>query len=165
MLNPINPDAVIRDDRAAGAYPGQIHAGVAWWIAACYVVVSEAAQMAVAHDGRPPTIEFHQRFCRGAINAEHYGCQVCDLGSADEAQLLHAMKVLRGAPGALLNTTDDGGRKTVTIRLYAADGQPVTEDTGWAQVREKIARDRVPLPVNDQAKGSIIDRRDLVEEP
>ncbi len=29
--------------------------------------------------------------------------------------------------------------------------------------RKKIAQDRVPVPVNDQAKGRITDRRDLVE--
>lgn len=73
------------------------------------------------------------------------------------------MKELGGVPGALLTTADGGGRQTVTIRLYDADGQPVTEDTGLAKLREMIASDRVPIPVNDQAKGSIIERRDLVE--
>ncbi|WP_406472312.1 hypothetical protein [Streptomyces sp. NBC_01615] len=163
MLNPIDTDAVIRDGRLAGAFPGEIHEGVAWWAAACFVVVSRSGQMAVAHDSHPTTAEFHRRFCRGAINAEHWGCQVSSLGTADEAQLLHAMKELGGVPGALLTTADGGGRQTVTIRLYDADGQPVTEDTGLAKLREMIASDRVPIPVNDQAKGSIIERRDLVE--
>ncbi|WNZ12077.1 hypothetical protein [Streptomyces sp. 11x1] len=123
MLNPIDTDAVIRDGRVAGAFPDEIHEGVAWWVAACFVVISRARQMAVAHDSHPTTAEFHQRFCRGAINAEHFGCQVSSLGTADEAQLLHAMKQLGGVPGALLTTTDGGGRRTVTIRLYDADGQ------------------------------------------
>lgn len=73
------------------------------------------------------------------------------------------MKQLGGAPGALLTTTDGGGRQTVTIRLYDADGQPVTEDTGLVRLRKMIAADRVPLPVNDQAKGRITERRDLAE--
>jgi hypothetical protein len=165
VLKPIDSDAVIRDGRVAGAFPDEIHEGVAWWVAACFVVVSQARQMAVAHDSHPATAEFHRRFCRGAINAEHFGCQVSSLGTADEAQLLHAMKQLGGVPGALLTTTDDGGRQTVTIRLYDADGQPVTEDTGLARVRQMIASDRVPVPVNDQAKGSITERRDMVEAP
>ena len=163
MLNPIDTDAAIRDGRVAGAFPDEIHEGVAWWVAACFVVVSQARQMAVAHDSHPTTVEFHQRFCRGAINAEHFGCQVSSLGTADEAQLLRAMKQLGGVPGALLTTTDGGGRQTVTIRLYDADGQPVTEDTGLAGLRKMIAADRVPLPVNDQAKGRITERRDLAE--
>lgn len=65
MLNPIDTDAVIRDGRLAGAFPGEIHEGVAWWAAACFVVVSRSGQMAVAHDSHPTTAEFHRRFCRG----------------------------------------------------------------------------------------------------
>ncbi|MFI9080810.1 hypothetical protein ACIGW8_30800 [Streptomyces sioyaensis] len=163
MLKPIDADAVIRDDRVAGTFPGEIHAGVAWWVAACFVVVSQARQMAVAHDGNPTTEEFHRRFCRGAINAQHFGCQVADLGQADEAQLVHAMKALGDVPGALLSTASDGSQQTVAIRLFEAGGRPLTEDTGLAKVREMIATDRVPIPVNDQAKGRITTRRDLLE--
>ncbi|MGW1051095.1 hypothetical protein ACWDBD_05915 [Streptomyces sp. NPDC001118] len=165
MLNPIDTDAVIQDGRVAGIYPGEIHEGVAWWVAACFVVVSQARQVAVAHDDHPTTAEFHRRFCRGAINAEHWGCRVSSLGTADEARLLQAMKRLGGVPGALLTTADVGGQRTVAIRLYDADGQPVTEETGLARLREMIATDRVPIPVNDQAKGRITQRRDLVEAP
>lgn len=165
MLSPIDTDAVIRDGRVAGVFPGEIHEGVAWWVAACFVVIGQAREMAVAHDGHGTTAEFHRRFCLGAINAEHWGCQISSLGTADEAQLLHAMKELGGVPGALLTTTESGGQQTVTIRLYDADGQPVTEDSGLAKLREMVASDRVPIPVNDQAKGSITERRDLVEEP
>jgi len=165
VLNPIDTDAVIRDGRAAGVFPGEIHEGVAWWIAACYVVASETRQLAVAHDGHPTTAAFHERFCRGATNAQHYRCQVADLGPANEAQLLHAIQALGGAPGALLSTTTGGGRQTVTIRLYDAGGRPVTEETGWAAVRTKIARDQVPIPVNDRARGTVTDRRDLLEAP
>ncbi|MEV1082170.1 hypothetical protein AB0I98_28605 [Streptomyces sp. NPDC050211] len=163
MLNAIATDTVIRDGRIAGAFPDEIHEGVAWWVAACFVVMSKARQMAVAHDGHPTTAEFHRRFCRGAINAQHLGCQVSSLGTADEAQLLHAMKALGSVPGAWLTTTGDGERLTITICLYDADGQPVTEDTGLARLREMIASDRVPIPVNDHAKGYITERRDLVE--
>ncbi|MFI0709989.1 hypothetical protein ACH4SK_04925 [Streptomyces inhibens] len=163
VLNPIDVDAVIRDGRVAGTFPGEIHEGVAWWVAACFVVVSRASRIAVAHDGHPSSTVFHRRFCRGAINAQHFGCQVADLGEADEAQLVHAMKALGGVPGGLLSTTGDNDQQTVTIRLYDAESQPLTEDTGLAKVREMIATDRVPIPVNDQAKGRITARRDLVE--
>ncbi|WP_210593910.1 hypothetical protein [Streptomyces sp. GESEQ-35] len=167
MLNPIDTDTdtVIRDGRVAGAFPGEIHEGVAWWVAACFVVVSRSQEMAVAHDGHPATAEFHRRFCLGAINAEHFGCQVSSLGTADETQLLDAMKHLGGVPGALLTTTDEAYRQTVTIRLYDCGGQPVTEGTGLSRLREMIASDRVPIPVNDQAKGHVAERRDLVESP
>jgi hypothetical protein len=165
VLNPIDPDAVIRDGHIAGVFPGEIHGGVAWWVGACFVVVREARQLAVAHDGHPITAEFHRRLCQGAINARHFGCLVCDLGTAGEEQLHRAMKHLGGVPGVLLSTADDGGPQTVTIRLYDAGGQLVTEDTGLAKVRQMIAADQVPIPVNEQAKGRITNRRDLVGTP
>ncbi|GHH12567.1 hypothetical protein [Streptomyces rubradiris] len=163
MLQPIDTDRIIRDSRVSGSYPEEIHQGVAWWVAACFVVVSGAGQMAVAHDDHPVTDGFHRRFCLGAINAGHWRCQVCTLGVADEAQLLYAMQELGCVPGALLTTAESGTRPTVTIRLYDTQGRPVAEDTGLAMVREMIARDRVPLPVNEQAKGRITSRRDLLE--
>ncbi|MEU7048120.1 hypothetical protein [Streptomyces eurythermus] len=163
MLQPIDTDRVIRDGRVSGAYPEEIHEGVAWWVAACFVVVSRAGQMAVAHDDHLVTNGFHRRFCLGAINAEHWGCQVWTLGVADETQLLYAMRELGCVPSALLTNADSGTRPTVTIRLYNAHGRPVAEDTGLARVREMIARDRVPLPVNEQAKGRITSCRDLLE--
>ncbi|MFI9357054.1 hypothetical protein ACWGLP_06475 [Streptomyces lydicus] len=164
MLNPINTDVVIRDGRVAGTFPGEIHEGVAWWVASCFVVTIKTRQLAVAHDDHPTTTEFHRRFCRGAINANHFACQISDLGAADEAQLLRAMKDLGDTPGALLTTTEDEDRQLVTIRLYDAQGQQVTDETGLAAIRDMIAADRVPLPVNDQARGRIIDRRDLAGE-
>ncbi|MFF4602713.1 hypothetical protein ACFY12_08170 [Streptomyces sp. NPDC001339] len=163
MLNPIDTDTVFHDDRITGAFPGEIHAGVTWWAGACFVVVTRARQIAVASDGHPTTAEFHRRLCRGAINAQHFRCQVADLGQANETQLLRAMEALGNVPGALLSTTMEGSRQTVTIHLYNAGGQPLTEDTGLAQVREMIAADRVPIPVNDQARGHITARPDLVE--
>ncbi|MGW1594225.1 hypothetical protein [Streptomyces sp. NPDC002343] len=164
MFHPIDTDAVICDGRVSGSYPGEIHEGVAWWVAACFVVIGQAEQMAVAHDGHPVTGGFHHRFCLGAVNAGHWRCQVFTLGKADETQLLHAMKELGCAPGALLTTTESGTRPNITIRLYDAHGQPLTEGTGLAKLREMIACDRVPLPVNAQAKGRITQRLDLVEE-
>ncbi|MFF4051943.1 hypothetical protein ACFYZ5_35405 [Streptomyces chartreusis] len=165
VLNPIDTDAVIRDGGAHGVFPGAVHEGVAWWIAACFVVITRAGQMAVARDSHPTTAAFHQGFLLGAINAEHYGCQVADLGTADEAQLLTAMRHLGDVPGALLTTTDHSTHEDVSIRLYTADGEPVTEDTGLATVREMICADRVPLPVNARAKGSISERPDLLGAP
>ncbi|MGW2953876.1 hypothetical protein [Streptomyces eurythermus] len=164
MLRPIDTDAVISNGRVSGSYPDEIHEGVAWWVAACFVVVGQARRMAVAHDGHPVAVGFHQRFCLGAINAGHWSCQVSVLGKADETQLLHSMKELGRVPGALLTTAESGMRPTVTMHLYDSHGRPVDEDTGLAEVREMIAGDRVPLPVNAQAKGHITQRLDLLEE-
>ncbi|MEV0633800.1 hypothetical protein AB0I77_02230 [Streptomyces sp. NPDC050619] len=155
MLNPIDTDTVIRDGGATGHFPGQIHEGVAWWIGACLVVATKSTRIAVAHDGQPTSATFHQRLCQGAINAQHYACRVTDLHTADETELLAAMADLGHAPGALITTTTTPDGETVRIILYGAEGRPLTEDTGLAQIRRLIADDQVPIPVNHASKGHV----------
>ncbi|MEW1544945.1 hypothetical protein [Streptomyces tsukubensis] len=156
MLNPIDTDHVIRDGGAHGRVPDQVHAGVAWWIAACFVVTMRARRLVVAHDGRAASAEFFDLLLRGAVNARHYACQVLDLGRADEGSLLAAMHRIADAPGILV-TTKEASNKTVhvTIALFGRDGRPVDEPGGLAAIRRMIAEDRVPIPVNKSSKGSV----------
>ncbi|MEW1701096.1 hypothetical protein [Streptomyces sp. NPDC091278] len=59
-----------------------------------------------------------------------------------------------GIPGAWLTGSGDHA-PTITVTLYDAAGDPLTETTGLAEIRSLIADDRVPIPVNDAARGSI----------
>ncbi|MFE3861081.1 hypothetical protein ACFXPT_11690 [Streptomyces goshikiensis] len=151
MLNPIDPDQVIRDGGVTGCFPEEIHPGVAWWMAACYVVTTRADRLVVAYDGQPATAEFFDRMCLGAINAQHYKCHVIDRGPASPDDLLAAMKELERVPG-MYASTDNG---TATITLYDRDGAPLTDRTGLQLIRRMIAEDRVPIPVNTESKGRI----------
>ncbi|MFE9888055.1 hypothetical protein [Streptomyces scopuliridis] len=155
MLNPVDPEAIIRDGGAVGRFPGQIHEGVAWWLAACLVVTQKATRIAVAHDGHPAITEFADSFCRGAINAQHYACNVRHLGSQTEDRLLLALKELRGVPGAWLSVDGSNDDVTAHIRLYNRQGHLLDDTNGLAEIRRLIAEDRVPLPVNAQARGTI----------
>ncbi|MGO4418024.1 hypothetical protein AB4Z54_04455 [Streptomyces sp. MCAF7] len=155
MLKPIDTNTVIRDGAASGRFPGQIHEGVAWWIGACLVVATKTNRIAVAHDGHSTSAIFHERLCRGAINARHYACHVSVLGTADEAGLLAAMAALGHMPGVLITTTTTDDGATVRVALYDTDGKPLAEDTGLAIIRRLVADDQVPIPVNDQAKGRV----------
>lgn len=157
MLNPIDTEKVIRDGAACGQYPGEIHEGVGWWIGACLVVVTHANRIAVAHDGYAASALFQRCLCRGTMNAQHYACTVMDLHVADEHELLSAMKELGGVPGVLITTTPDAGTETVRIALYDRHGEPLGEDAGLARIRQMIADDHVPIPVNDQARGHVED--------
>ncbi len=151
MLNPIDADRVICDGGATGRFPDEIHPGVAWWMAACYVVTARADRLVVAYDGQAATAEFFDRMCLGAINAQHYACLVLDRGVADRDELLAAMKELDRVP-SMYAATSNG---TATITLYDRDGAPLTERTGLHLIRRMIAEDRVPIPVNDGCKGRI----------
>ncbi|QNE74645.1 hypothetical protein F0344_08495 [Streptomyces finlayi] len=162
MLNPIRTAAVIRDGRASGAFPGEIHEGVSWWVASCFVVVSKTSRLVLAHDGEATSLEFADGFQRGAMNAQHWACEVSNLGAADERTLLRVAAGLGGVPAALIATAQgDVGGETVTISLFGSDGQSVEEDH-LAEIREMIETDNVPIPVNEGAKGRVVDRRDLV---
>ncbi|MFD9793204.1 hypothetical protein ACFWXK_19865 [Streptomyces sp. NPDC059070] len=155
MLNPIDTDMVIRDGGAHGRYPAEIHEAVGWWLGACLVTVLKAHRIVVAHDGRGSSVVFLQRFCRGAINAQHHACTVLTLRVADEDILLRTMAELSDVPGARVSTTGPEDAETVSLVLYGSGGKPLDGDTGLATIRQMIADDRVPIPVNEAAKGRI----------
>lgn len=155
MLNPIDTAAVIRDGGALGRYACEIHEGVAWWLGACLVLTQQATRIAVAHDGHPLSAAFADRFCRGAINAQHYACDVRHMGHQNEETLLLALNHLRGVPGAWLSTSGPDTDQTVRITLFDRQGARLDDANGLAEIRHLIATDRVPLPVNDRAKGTI----------
>ncbi|MFD6229822.1 hypothetical protein ACFWFZ_23545 [Streptomyces sp. NPDC060232] len=158
MLNPIDTATVIGENEVSGAFPGQIHEGVAWWVGACYVALTRTSALAVADDGHPATAEFRRRITQGAVNARHFACHVTDLGPSSEEALKATMDDLGGVPGAYLHTSKDDDHTTITIRLYAADGSPVTETSGLADLRRMIDNDRIPIPVNEHARGTITRR-------
>jgi len=154
LINPIDTASVIRDGGAVGQYPGQIHEGVGWWLGACLVVTAKASRLAVAHDGHPVSTEFADRLCQGAINAQHYACIVRYLGWQPEEELLAELSAIE-APGAWLSSETAGDVTTVRIRLYTAQGTLLDNTNGLATIRGLITEDRVPRPVNSQAKGTI----------
>ncbi|MFB6814246.1 hypothetical protein ACFCV8_06845 [Streptomyces sp. NPDC056347] len=155
MLNPIDTDKVIRDGGVTGRFPGEIHEGVAWWVAACLVVITRAQHLAVAHDGHPTSVAFHDRLCRGAVNADHHACHVADLGEATKGVLMAAMQDLGAVPGIRVSTLPAHDGQTVRISLYDQEGRPLGEDEGLGRIRDLIASDRVPIPVNTAAKGTV----------
>ncbi|WP_425834173.1 hypothetical protein [Streptomyces fractus] len=155
MLNPIDTAAVIRDGGATGTAPDQIHAGVAWWLGACLVVTRGASRAVVGDDGHPISTEYAARFARGATNAGHYRCHTTVvIGPVDEQTLLD-FRADEQAVAAYIRTREDA---TVTITLYDVAGEVLTERNGLARIRALIAEDRVPIPVNKAARGTLDER-------
>jgi len=166
VLRPVDLPSVFADDRIHGIdfgyrdtnEPGRIHAGVAWWVDGCLVLTTRAHGVVLVHDGTYLATDYARSFGRGAINCEHYAATVSVLGAGDEDLLAYGIRALQ-VPGALI--TSFGSE--VTIRLFASDGSPLTEGSGLERICDLIARDRVPIPVNEQAKGRIVHRTDLAE--
>lgn len=152
MLNPIDTAAVLRDGRAAGHHPSQIHHGVAWWLGACLVVTQKAARVALAHDGNGLSSEYAARFVRGATNAQHYRCHVTlFVAPTGRDELLQQAQEMGGMPCAHITTSP---ADEVTIAMFDAEGKPLTEESGLAAIRDLIEHDRVPIPVNDSSRGT-----------
>jgi hypothetical protein len=156
VLKPIDTDTVITDGGAVGRFPGEIHAGVAWWIGASFVALTAAKQLAVGSDGGPVTAEFFRRLCRGAVNSRHHACRVTALGGiAEDAFLAYVRSRVPLASAYLAATDGPDSTCLIRIRLYDAVGLLLQENTGLADIRRMIAEDRVPIPVSDSARGTI----------
>jgi hypothetical protein len=155
MLNPIDTAAVIREGGAIGRFPGDLHEGVGWWLGACLVVNQKATRLALAHNGHPAAVRFAGPALSGAINAEHYACLVRDLGHQTE-EALQRVLATEQTPGIYLAADGDPAHCHIRITLYDRDAAPLREETGLAEIRRRIAEDRVPIPVNAKAKGRIV---------
>ncbi|WP_035841309.1 hypothetical protein [Kitasatospora azatica] len=156
MLNPVDLPTLFAEDRIHGCHPGEIHPAVAWWVASCLVLVTESHGVALVHDGADLAKEYTSLFCRGAINCRHYAATVSVVGGGGEELLAYAIRALR-VPGALITTAG----AQVTIRLFAADGTPIRVGGGLERICDLIARGKVPIPVNDTARGRVVNRHDI----
>lgn len=166
MLRPVDLPTVFADDRIHGTDygyqetddPAQIHAGVAWWVGGCLVLTAGMHGVVLVHDGSELAQDYARSFGQGATNCQHYAATVSVLGQGDQDLLAYGIRTLQ-VPGALITSQD----KQVTIQLFAADGTAITEGGGLERICDLIARDRVPIPVNQQAKGRVVHRADLAE--
>ncbi|MDH6143284.1 MULTISPECIES: hypothetical protein [Kitasatospora] len=158
MLNPVDLGVVFGDDRIHGRVPDEIHPAVAWWVGSCLVLTTRAHGVALVHDGTALAKEFADRFCRGAINCQHYAATVSLVGEGGDDLLAYAIRTLQ-VPGATITASG----RYISIRLFTANNEPIASGTGLERVCDLIARDKVPIPVNDTAKGRIVHRRDLAQ--
>ncbi|WP_369185820.1 hypothetical protein [Streptomyces sp. Y1] len=158
MLNPVDLSKVFTEDRIAGLHPTDIHPAVAWWVGSCLVLTTGAHGVALVHDGSELAKQYCGLFNRGAINCRHFAATVSVVGEGDEELLAYAIRTLQ-VPGVRISTAGD----EVTIRLFAADGAPITEGAGLERICDLIARDKVPIPVNDHSRGRVVHRPDLAK--
>ncbi|MGW1764024.1 hypothetical protein ACWCQL_08040 [Streptomyces sp. NPDC002073] len=158
MLNPVDLPTVFAEDRVHGRHPTEIHPAVAWWVGSCLVLATRSHGVALVHDGTELAKEYTGLFNRGAINCRHYAATVSVVGKGGEDLLAYAIRTLQ-VPGALITTAG----AEVTIRLFAADGTPIRAGTGLERICDLIARDKVPIPVNDTARGRVVNRPDIAQ--
>lgn len=149
---------VVLDEEVAGRADTDMPAGLAWWLAALLVVTQRADAAVVVHDGEPTSLLFAEKFLRGAINADSQAAQAIQAGQGSPEYLLWCVAHL-AAPGMLITTVDG----LTSMRLHRADGTTIG-GAALANLRDRLARNRVPLPVNDQARGTIHDRAQELQQ-
>ena len=125
--------------------------------------ILKADHIAIGHDGHERSAACADQFARHAV----HGGFATDNGFTWHRPIIHihGISTLRQllaavAPAgyaAMLTTPDDA--TCTELRLYAADGTAVTEETGLGDLRARLATGRPALPVNSQCIGMIIDHR------
>ncbi|BAJ30464.1 MULTISPECIES: hypothetical protein [Kitasatospora] len=156
MLNPVDLSKVIRPDSVSGRDPDEIHKAVAWWVGSCLVLTAKVHGVVLVDDGTELAKAYSALFAQGAINCRSYAATVSVLGEGDEDLLAYGVRTFQ-VPGARISSAGD----QVVIRLLAADGTVIGIGSGLEKISDLIARDKVPLPVNDRARGHIVYRLDL----
>jgi len=126
--------------------------------------VLHATVLAVGHDDDPASAACAEQFARPAV----HGGFPTDRGFTWNRPAIHLyglrtnadLLAYAGTEGALAAYFTHTGRGEGTeLHLYRADGTHVTDQTGLAELRERLATGRPALPVNDQCVGMIIDHR------
>ncbi|GAA3368786.1 hypothetical protein GCM10020367_08550 [Streptomyces sannanensis] len=156
MLNPVDLSIVFAEDRIHGRHPGEIHPAVAWWVGSCLILTTRSHGVALVHDGTELAKQYAGLFNRGAINCQHFAATVSVIGEGGQDLLAYAIRTLQ-VPGTLISSAG----AEVTIRLFASDGAEIREGAGLERICDLIARDKVPIPVNDHSRGRVIHRPDL----
>ncbi|MFF8906811.1 phosphomannomutase/phosphoglucomutase [Streptomyces olivaceoviridis] len=118
-----------------GVVPDQWDEALAGLFGAAFVEVTGAAAIVVGHDMRPSSPGLSRAFARGAADR---GADVTEIGLCSTDQLYYASGAL-DLPGAMFTASHNPARYN-GIKLCRAGAAPVGQDTGLAQIRERVER-------------------------
>ncbi|MFF5548489.1 phosphomannomutase/phosphoglucomutase [Streptomyces olivaceoviridis] len=118
-----------------GVVPDQWDEALAGLFGAAFAEVTGAAAIVVGHDMRPSSPGLSRAFARGAADR---GADVTEIGLCSTDQLYYASGAL-DLPGAMFTASHNPARYN-GIKLCRAGAAPVGQDTGLAQIRERVER-------------------------
>ncbi|MGW3459945.1 phosphomannomutase/phosphoglucomutase [Streptomyces olivaceoviridis] len=129
-----------------GVVPDQWDEALAGLFGAAFAEVTGASAIVVGHDMRPSSPGLSRAFARGAADR---GADVTEIGLCSTDQLYYASGAL-DLPGAMFTASHNPARYN-GIKLCRAGAAPVGQDTGLAQIRERVERwlaEGAPDPVD-----------------
>jgi phosphomannomutase len=132
--SPDNLAAVFKAYDVRGTVPDQLDEELARAAGTAFVQVLAAPAIVVGYDMRPTSPDLAGAFADGATAA---GADVTMIGLASTDQLYFASGHL-GLPGAMFTASHNPAQYN-GIKLCRAHAQPVGQDTGLAEIRDRIA--------------------------
>ena len=131
---PDNLSGIFKAYDIRGTVPQQIDEELARRVGNAFVAVTGAEAIVVGHDMRPSSPGLARAFAEGASAA---GADVAMIGLASTDELYFASGHLE-RPGAMFTASHNPARYN-GIKLCRAYAAPVGQDTGLAEIRERVA--------------------------
>jgi phosphomannomutase len=132
--DPANLEAIFKAYDVRGVVPDQLDSELARRVGNAFVELTGADSVVVGHDMRPSSPELAEAFAAGATAA---GADVVLLGLVSTDELYFASGHL-DRPGAMFTASHNPARYN-GIKLCRALAQPVGQDTGLAEIRDRVA--------------------------
>ncbi|GHB61209.1 phosphomannomutase/phosphoglucomutase [Streptomyces viridiviolaceus] len=142
-----------------GVVPDQWDESLAELFGAAFVELTGASAIVVGHDMRPSSPGLSGAFARGAAAR---GADVTEIGLCSTDQLYYASGALN-LPGAMFTASHNPARYN-GIKLCRAGAAPVGQDTGLAEIRERVERWSESAAPEPAARPGTVTRRDTLAD-
>jgi phosphomannomutase len=135
----LNPD-IFKAYDVRGVYPAEVNEDAARAIGAAFVDYLGAKRIAVSRDMRLSSPTMAEAFIDGATSQ---GCDVVDYGMMATDMLYFAV-ARDGHDGGVQITASHNPKQYNGMKLVRKDAWPLSGDEGLAEIRERIAADKIP---------------------
>jgi len=142
--------SIVKAYDVRGVVPDQLDADVARALGAAFARFTGAARIVIARDMRESGVALAHAFAEGATSQ---GVDVVEAGLGSTDLLYYAAGTL-DVPGAMFTASHNPARYN-GIKLCLSGAAPVGQDTGLAQLRDRVNAD---LPRPGDRRGSVSER-------
>jgi len=152
----VNPD-IFKAYDVRGLYPGEINEKVARLIGRAFAAYLQTPRIGVSRDMRVSSPALASAFIDGA---REQGTDVIDYGMMGTDMLYFAV-ARDGLGGGAQITASHNPKQYNGVKMVRAGALPLSGDTGIGDIRDMIARDRLPPPA---ARHGSLSTRTVVSE-
>src|SRR5229473_3617285 len=151
----LDPD-IFKAYDVRGTYPDQVHEEAARAIGAAFIAYLGAKRVAVGRDMRLSSPALAQALIEG-ITAQ--GADVVDYGMISTDMLYFAV-ASDGHDGGIQVTASHNPKQYNGMKMVRREAFPLSGDEGISDIRDMIAKDRLPAPA---ARRGSVTTKDVLE--